>query len=89
MTTTIQDLSAKMAPRIQAYLEANEDAFIKQGNNFIEKKIIRLAFPFFLERVPELTKDLVSMVSDELGLLNVNDLLSFLNDHMKQYGLGE
>lgn len=80
---TTQDLADKLAPRIKEYLQENEDSFIKEGKNILERNVIRLAFPSFVDHVPSLTKALIGFVSDEFGSMNVNDLLSFLSEHAK------
>lgn len=79
----IDSLATKLAPKIKAALESHETSILDSGKNVFERAAIRLVFPRFLGAVPALTKDAITLISDEFGLMNVNDLLEFLDDHAR------
>lgn len=89
MPMSAQDLADKLSPKIKEYLLNNEDFFVNEAGNVLERSAMRLAFPTFLHRVPDLTRSIIGMVSDEFGSMNVNDLIAFLNEHVKSRSLGE
>jgi hypothetical protein len=80
---TTDALSAKIAPRIVAALEADKARLITLAGSNIRRGALRLAWPTIINEVPELTRLSIDLISDEFGSMNVNDLLTFLSQRMK------
>jgi hypothetical protein len=83
MIITTNALTAKIAPKVVAALEANKASIITQAGSNIRRGALRLAWPTIIAEIPNLTGIAIDLVSDEFGHMNVNDLLTFLSQRMK------
>lgn len=83
-TVTASGLADKMGPKIKAAFEAKEKELVAAAHPWFIRQAIGLAYPTFLEQIPTLTRMVIDLVATEFGSMNVNDLLSFLDQHAKQ-----
>lgn len=83
MKVTAAGLADKIAPKVQESLKRSERELIKSLHPWFLRQAAECAYPMFLNQIPELTRITIDLVSTEFGAMNVNDLLSFLNDHIK------
>lgn len=83
MTVTTAGLADKIAPKLQDMLKSREHDLVSSMHPWFIRQSVQLAYPTFLGQVPELTRIAIDLVSTEFGTMNVNDLLAFLNEHIK------
>lgn len=83
MKVTASGLAGKIAPKIQDAFKSRERELVKSLHPWFLRQAAEIAYPMFLDQIPELTRLAVDLVSTEFGAMNVNDLLAFLNDHIK------
>ena len=83
-TLTAGGLADKLGPKIQAAFQAKEKELVSAAHPWFVRQAIGLAYPTFLEQIPTLTRMAIDLVATEFGSMNVNDLLSFLEQHAKQ-----
>lgn len=83
MKVTASGLASKIAPKIQEELKSREHELVASMHPWFLRQAVELAYPTFLGLVPELTRMAVDLVAAEFGDMNVNDLLAFLNEHIK------
>lgn len=83
MKVTASGLADKIAPKIQEALRNRERELVQSLHPWFLRQAAEIAYPTFLNQVPELTRLAIDLVSTEFGAMNVNDLLEFLNQHIK------
>lgn len=81
---TKSGLAEKLAPKLRAALEMREKELVAAAHPWFIRQAIGLAFPTFLNQIPSLTRMALDFVITEFGAMNVNDLLAFLETHVKQ-----
>jgi hypothetical protein len=84
MALTPGALADKLAPNLQAILRGRQDQIVSGAGSFPRRAAVRLAFPTFVDEVPVLLRSAIDLISDEFGRMNINDLIAFLEEHVKK-----
>ena len=81
MPMTRDALADKLAPRLREILERRRAEIIAGAGGFARREALKLAFPSFVDEVPNLLRAALDLISDEFGHMNLNDLLAYLENH--------